>query len=105
MDTLRESKREALVAYLVERSQRQQSPEIMVAGKKVRNPEYWLIANDLYGWFLIDVEMSADQLTSRIKQAILSTQLFVQRCFLNLENRHVEVALPDPDLENRWDQW
>ena len=105
MNTLRESKREALVAYLVERSQREKSPEIMVAGKKVRNPEYWLIPNDLYSWFLIDVEMAADQLTSRIKQAILSTQLFVQRCFLNLESRRVEVALPDPDLENSWDQW
>ena len=105
MDTLREKKREALVAYLIERSQREKSPEITIFGKKVRNPEYWTSPNDLFGWFLIDVEMCSDQLTSRIKQAILSTQLFVQRCFLNLENRKVEVALPDPDLENSWDQW
>jgi peptidoglycan hydrolase-like protein with peptidoglycan-binding domain len=105
MDTLREKKRDALTAYLIERSQREKSPEITVGGKKVPNPEYWTSPNDLYAWFLIDVEMCSDQLTSRIKQAILSTQLFVQRCFLNLENRHVEVALPDPDQENNWDQW
>ena len=43
--------------------------------------------------------------TSRILQAILSTQLYVQRCFLNLENREVETALPDPDVENSWEQW
>ena len=35
---------------------------------------------DLYAHFLIDVEMSACQLTSRIKQALGSVQLFVQRC-------------------------
>ena len=105
MDDLREKKRQALTAYLVERSQRQKPPEISVGGKKVRNPEYWTSPDDLYGWFLIDVEMCADQLTSRILQAILSTQLYVQRCFLNLENREVETALPDPDIENSWEQW
>ena len=68
-----------------------------MGGKKVPNPEYWTAADDLYGRLLIDVEMCADQLTSRIKQATLSTQLYVQRCFLNLENREVEVAQPDPD--------
>ncbi|MBT8340510.1 MAG: hypothetical protein HKP58_00855, partial [Desulfatitalea sp.] len=105
MDTLREKKRDALTAYLIEKSQREKSPEITVYGKKIANPEYWRSPVDLYGWFLIDVEMCSDQLTSRIKQAILSTQLFVQRCFLNLESRHVEVALPDPDQENNWNQW
>lgn len=32
-----------------------------------------------YSWFLIDTQMSACMLTSRIKQAISSVQLFVQR--------------------------
>jgi hypothetical protein len=105
MDELRERKRQALTAYLVERSQREQSPDLAIGGKKVRNPEYWVSSDDLYGWFLIDVEMCSDQLTSRILQAILSTQLYVQRCFLNLENREVETALPDPDIENSWEQW
>jgi hypothetical protein len=105
MDDLREKKRQALTSYLVERSQRENPPEIWVGGKKVRNPEYWTSPDDLYGWFLIDVEMCADQLTSRILQATLSTQLYVQRCFLNLENREVETALPDHDIENSWEQW
>ena len=96
MDPLREQKRAALTAYLVERSQWEHSSS---------SPLYWTSPDDLYGWFLIDVEMCAYQLTSRIKQAILSTQLFVQRCMLNLEHRDVEVAQPDPDVENNWDQW
>jgi hypothetical protein len=53
----------------------------------------WLIANDarfpdvfaLSDQLLIDVEMSACQLTSRIKQAISSAQMFVQRALLNEE--------------------
>ncbi|HSR10696.1 MAG TPA: neuraminidase-like domain-containing protein, partial [Thermodesulfobacteriota bacterium] len=105
MDDLREKKRKALTAFLVERSQREKPAEITVGGRKVGNPEYWTSSDDLYGWFLVDAEMCADQLTSRILQATLSTQLFVQRCFLNLEKREVEVALPDPDIENGWDQW
>jgi hypothetical protein len=40
----------------------------------------------LFEYFLIDVEMSACAKTSRIKQAISSIQLFVQRCLLNLED-------------------
>ena len=43
-------------------------------------------------WVLIDVEMCACQLTSRIKQAIGSMQMFVQRCFLNLEQAFVQVS-------------
>lgn len=42
--------------------------------------------NKLFEFFLIDVEMSPCMKTSRIKQAISSTQLFIQRCLLNLEN-------------------
>src|SRR5215469_8049115 len=53
----------------------------------------------LYNIFLIDVEMSSCQMTSRIKQAIGSVQLFVQRCFLQLEP---EVTLT-PDDAKHWD--
>jgi peptidoglycan hydrolase-like protein with peptidoglycan-binding domain len=42
-------------------------------------------ANDLYGYFLIDVEMDPCMLTSRIKQALSSLQLFVQRALMGLE--------------------
>jgi hypothetical protein len=104
MNTLREKKRDALVAWLKEKSQRDHSPTIG-SGDQVRpNPEYWYDANDLFGWFCIDVEMCSDQLTSRIKQAISSCQLFINRCFLGLEPQ-VRVALPDPNIDNNWQQW
>lgn len=54
----------------------------------------------LYEYLLIDPEMSACMMTSRIKQAISSVQLFVQRCFLNLEP-HVHL-LPGDAEEWKW---
>src|SRR5262249_1570782 len=42
-------------------------------------------ADDLLDYYLIDVEMGTCMRTSRIKQAISSVQLFVQRCLLGLE--------------------
>jgi Tc toxin complex TcA C-terminal TcB-binding domain/ABC toxin N-terminal region/Neuraminidase-like domain/Salmonella virulence plasmid 28.1kDa A protein len=66
-DILRQSQRDALVAYLL--------------------PRLDLDApNRLFEFFLIDVEMGACMETSRIKQAISSVQLFVQRCLVNLES-------------------
>jgi len=56
--------------------------------------------NDLHAHYLLDVEMSACQLTSRLKQAMSSVQLFVQRCLMNLEE---DVALDAEDAK-RW-QW
>ena len=66
-DGLREKRRSALVAYLAARG-------------PVGTDE-----SDLYRRYLIDVEMDPCMTTSRIKQAISSVQLFVQRCLLNLE--------------------
>lgn len=65
-DPLREERRAALVAFLLPR---------------IGLPD----GNALYQRLLIDVEMSPCMDTSRIKQAISSAQLFVQRCLLNLE--------------------
>ncbi|MGD9846698.1 MAG: neuraminidase-like domain-containing protein, partial [Variibacter sp.] len=85
-DGLREQQRAALVAYLVAR------------------PQMWGAAagpadsSDLFAHFLIDVEMSACQLTSRIQQAMASAQLFAQRCLLGLE---ADVRVDDP----KWSQW
>lgn len=103
-DDLREKKRKALVAYFLEYSQRNE--EILVAG--VPNVLYFKDSNALFKYYLIDVEMSACQLTSRIKQAISSVQFFVQRCFLNLESRFVKVSQSDKDDKsdtNAWSQW
>lgn len=65
-DPLRERQRAALVDHLVHRHGLQS-------------------ANDLYGHYLVDVEMSPCMLTSRLVLATASVQLFVQRCLLNLE--------------------
>jgi peptidoglycan hydrolase-like protein with peptidoglycan-binding domain len=75
-DSLRNSRRAALVAYLLPR---------------LGLPD----ANALYQRLLIDVEMSSSISTSRIKQAISATQLFVQRCLLNLEPEIQPEAIDD----------
>lgn len=84
-DPLRERRRNALVQYLL-------------ATKGVE--KNWRDANDIYMYLLIDVEMSACQLTSRLKQAISSVQLFVQRCLFGLEP--IVQDLPD---QPEWKQW
>src|SRR5690606_3766939 len=65
----------------------------------------WLIAHhqagfesysDLFDYFLLDVEMSACATTSRIRQALSSVQLLVQRSLLGLET---ELALTPEDAE------
>ncbi|MBC7601768.1 MAG: hypothetical protein H7255_03790, partial [Ramlibacter sp.] len=58
-------------------------------------------ADDLYTRFLIDVQMCSCQLTSRIKQAISSVQLYVQRCLMGLE----AGVVPSDPLWKRWNGW
>ena len=70
-DDLRERQKAALIAYVLQR------PAVRDAGITD--------SNQLFEYLLIDVEMSVCMKTSRIKQAISSVQLFVQRCQLNLE--------------------
>lgn len=65
-DGLRRKQRSSLVDYLVH-------------GYGLKGPY------DLYAHFLIDVEMEPCMMTSRLKQAISSVQLFVQRALFNLE--------------------
>lgn len=81
-DPVRDRQREALVAYLIAHEE----------GKEYAD------ADDLFEDLLIDVKMSPCMLTSRIKQAISSVQLFIQRAFLSLE---AEVSLSRDDRE----QW
>ena len=77
-DPVREKQRVALVAYLIAQEAKYDGEE------------------DLYADLLIDVEMAPCMLTSRIKQAISSVQLFVQRAFLNLEDG-IELTREDRD--------
>ena len=89
-DPVRERQAEALVAFVV--SARRPAGVL---------PEAWRSPADLYAYYLIDVEMSACALTSRIKLAHGSVQLFVQRALMNLEP---EVDA-DHEADGGWLQW
>ncbi len=69
-DVVRNKLRDVLVSYILQ--YKSPSPEI-------DNPD------KLYEYFLIDVEMDACMKSSRIRQAISTVQLFIQRCLMNLE--------------------
>jgi hypothetical protein len=85
-NALREKQRAALVAYLVTNP----LPD--------KSKPFWQDVNGLYAHFLIDVEMSPCMMTSRIKQAICSVQLFVQRALMSFEP---EVNLNE-DAAREW---
>jgi hypothetical protein len=87
-DEFRTARRDALVSFLL-------------AHPDPPNGRLWNDANGLYGHFLIDVEMEPCMLTSRLKQATASVQLFVQRLQLQLEGDLPEGTGTDP----RWAQW
>lgn len=61
----------------------------------------WKKNNDIYEALLIDVEMEACMVTSRIKQAISSVQLFINRCLMNLE---AGIQLDD-QFATQWHRW
>ncbi|MCR6544585.1 neuraminidase-like domain-containing protein [Dehalobacterium formicoaceticum] len=87
-DQLRNNQKEALTGYLL------QQKELLD----------WNVidADGLFEYFLIDVQMDACMETSRIKQAISSVQLFIQRCFLGLEEEKSGIK-PDVLDRKRWD--
>ena len=62
-------------------------------------PKLHATRNDLYGFHLIDVDMSACMMTSRIVQATNAVQVFVQRAFLGLDD---DVKLPQ-DAAKQWE--
>ena len=78
-DKLRESQKAALIAYVLTLQ--------TIRDANVRT------SNQLFEYFLIDVDMSACMMTSRIKQGISSVQLFVHRCLMNLEPQVGAVAI------------
>lgn len=87
-DKLRNNQKEALIGYLL---QQQELIDWNVTD-----------ADGLFEYFLIDVQMDACMETSRIKQAISSVQLFIQRCFLGLEEEHSDIK-PNILDRQRWD--
>ena len=93
-DVLRERKLKALSAYLLSR------PALAAPWTTTQK---WENTNDLYAWYLLDVEMCSCQLTSRLVQGVGSLQLFVQRCMMGLEpGINVDA---DSDTAWRWWQW
>lgn len=87
-DILRSNQKNALIAYLL------QQPELKAAGVTD--------ADGLFEYFLIDVQMDTCMETSRMKQALSSVQLFVQRCFLGLEEAAYGITPNVLDRE-RWE--
>lgn len=92
-DQLREDQKQALISYLLVQQ------DLIDWGV--------VDADSLFEFFLIDVQMDACMETSRIKQAISSVQLFVQRCLLGLEDRMhagAQIGVPGDVLDrDRWD--
>lgn len=93
-DQLREHQKQALIAYLLVQ------PDLIDWGV--------VDADSLFEFFLIDVQMDACLETSRIKQAIASVQLFVQRCFLGLEDKQDrsgnQIGVPNDAIDrDRWE--
>ena len=92
-DRLRERQAAALAAFLIAHTYR-------ADGERTFSN-----TNDLYAYFLVDVEMTACRSMTRIKLAHSTVQLFVQRCLMNLELNpgHEVQALVDRDGD--WRQW
>lgn len=86
-DTMRTRRRDALSAYILHQ----------LGG----NPATAHIdtADKLFEYFLMDVQMQSCMLTSRIRHALSSVQLFVERCLMNLESG--AAALP-ASAGDRW---
>jgi hypothetical protein len=80
-DPLRAERRDALVAFLLPRMREQ--------GVSTRN--------QLFEYFLIDVDMMPCMLTSRIRQAIAAVQTFFQRSLMNLEPKVSPRLIDDSD--------
>ncbi len=92
-DTIREARSAALVDYLVANPRRDATTGRLL----------WHDVNSLYAHLLVDVQMSSCMTTSRIRLALSSVQLFVQRCLMNLE-ADVKVGT-DPEIRKHWDEW
>ena len=88
---LRIRRRDGLVAFLLNDAEM----------KTFREDNLITDTNSLFEHLLIDVEMDACMVTSRIKQAISSIQLFIDRCLMKLE----AGVLLDNDFAFQWNTW
>jgi hypothetical protein len=96
MNPIRQNRSAALQAYLIR--QRDSSGDFRyVDDAGVPN------ADGLFNYFLIDVQMSSCQVTSRVVQAYIAVQIFVERCRMNLEAPEVVVDLTKDETWNQWE--
>jgi hypothetical protein len=96
MDPIRQRRADALRTYLI--SQRDASGTLIYGD-----------ADGLFNYFLIDIQMSPCQVTSRVVQAYIAVQIFVERCFMNLETTLWNSSDPgvtvNPLADDTWSQW
>ncbi len=78
-DTMRVRQRDALVAYILQHFGDQPPTICDNVLEKIDTPD------KLFEFFLMDVEMDSCMQTSRIRHALSSVQLFIERCLRNLE--------------------
>ncbi len=88
-DTMRDRQRTALVAYVLQRLGDQPATS------------YINTSDRLFEYFLMDVEMEPCMQTSRIRNALSSVQLFIERCLRNLESQVDPSAIPSDQWEWR----
>lgn len=88
-DTLREARRDALVSY------------VLGQGTSVAAAPLMLSADEIFDYFLIDPEMCACAISTRLLEASLAVQQFVQQCFLNL----VPQVPVDANADSGWNEW
>ena len=80
-NTLRTLQRDALVAYILV----QAGPAILAALGVQATATRPCTADDLFSYFLFDTQMQPCMETSRIRHALSSVQLFIERSLRNLE--------------------
>jgi hypothetical protein len=91
MDPIRERRSAALQAYLL--AMRDGGGQLIYGD-----------TNALFDHFLIDVQMSSCEVTTRVIQSYAAIQLFVERCLMGLEQPNVVVDLTRDDSWTQW-QW
>jgi hypothetical protein len=88
VDPIRDRRSAALQSYLI--AQRDTAGNLIYGD-----------VNGLFDHFLIDVQMSSCEVTTRVVQAYIAVQIFVERCRMNLEAPVVQI---DP-MDEAWGWW
>ncbi|MBC1195383.1 PA14 domain-containing protein,virulence plasmid 28 protein [Microcystis aeruginosa BLCCF158] len=90
-DGMRGLQRDALVAYILH--QMRSNP----ATAHIDTPD------KLFEYFLMDVQMEPCMQTSRIRHALSSVQLFIERCLMNLEQQEVAPSSFESKQRKQWE--